>query len=313
MTVGDRNHTPAKKKFSLVPLSEATKTVSKFTTPEAQRRKSRIDYSHWEVFAESSPSPINRGQRQQQQQRQHSGSCGSEPQQWRNTPRTWSVVGKSRRNRDRSQSVHTPDRTIETSELFARQVAKSGASKRLDFKLHLDVPEFKPTASAPATKAAKPCLAPYNPEGGKLKDYAAYFFSQAYGLGDHAVRCHDDVISDAHALTSCSQRAIHEVLYGFSYDDVLGHLRAQVTVYPAKVPNKERNMDLNRSILLDHANALLATKTATKTTTSPTVTIAPTAAAAAVPAAAPSPVWEHAKRFATFAAPAALLLSPFIF
>ena len=173
------------------------------------------------------------------------------------------------------------------------------------------MPEFKPAASALATKAAKPCLAPFNPEGGKLKDYAAYFFSQAYGLGDHAVRCHDDVISDAYALTNCSQRAIHEMLYGFSYDDVLGHLRAQVTVYPAKVPNKERNMDLNRSILLDHANALLATKTATKTTTSPTVTIA--AAVPAVSDAAPSPVWEHARKFATFAAPAALLLSPFIF
>jgi hypothetical protein len=78
----------------------------------------------------------------------------------------------------------------------------------------------------------------------------------------------------------------------FSYDEELGHLRAQVPAYPEKVPNKERNLELNRDRLL-------------------------AAEAVAQPrkqeAAVESPRWNKAKRIASVAMPAALLLSPFIF
>jgi hypothetical protein len=315
VTNGATHQTPQPKtKYVLVPLDSVTKTISKFTTPEYQaRRKSTEDFSNWSNWPTADVS-MNR--------RPHSQSEGSAVD-WKSAPRTWTEKNSRTQGKDRSNSADYPQsaRRLDftkgqrpfmqrNDDEFAmlqqkQYLARHAASKTVS-PFHaspLSLPSSAPSSIAPISymaKAkeqtqAKSCLAPFNPDGGKLKDYAAYFFCQAYGLEDQQTRPHEEIVQDAQALTNCSVRAINEVLYGFSYDDLLCHLRAAVPAYPAKVPNKERNLDLNREILIAYANSLSA----------PAV---PRASTAPV-----SPVWERAKQIATFAAPAALLLSPFIF
>jgi len=67
-----------------------------------------------------------------------------------------------------------------------------------------------------------------------------YFFCQGYGLQGVKKREHAEIIRDAVALTGCSERAIQETLYGYSYEEMLKDLRADVPEYPAKVPNRQR-------------------------------------------------------------------------
>jgi hypothetical protein len=61
----------------------------------------------------------------------------------------------------------------------------------------------------PSEPVVKTCLAPFNPEGGKLKDYAAYLFSQAYGLGEHSSRPHEEVICKTHTHTHTNTQHTH--------------------------------------------------------------------------------------------------------
>lgn len=71
----------------------------------------------------------------------------------------------------------------------------------------------------------------HNPLGGKLVAVAVMFFERAYGLNGHKRIDHDTLKEEMMQLTGCSERAVNAVLYGSSYNEVLGHLRAQIPGY----------------------------------------------------------------------------------
>jgi len=60
---------------------------------------------------------------------------------------------------------------------------------------------------------------------------AVMFFERAYGLNGQKRLDHDTLKKEMMALTGCSERAVHAVLYGSSYSDLLGSLRAQIPGY----------------------------------------------------------------------------------
>jgi len=60
---------------------------------------------------------------------------------------------------------------------------------------------------------------------------AVVFFERAYGLNGQKRIDHDALKNEMMALTGCSERAVHAVLYGSSYSDLLGSLRAQIPGY----------------------------------------------------------------------------------
>jgi len=72
------------------------------------------------------------------------------------------------------------------------------------------------------------------------------FFRKAYGLDNTPRQKHSDVIAEACHITGCSERAIHELLYGHSYDTdtELKALREQVPGYPQKLPQRYRAAEL---------------------------------------------------------------------
>jgi hypothetical protein len=61
------------------------------------------------------------------------------------------------------------------------------------------------------------------------------FFERAYGLNGQKKVDHVTLKQEMMALTGCSERAVQAVLYGSSYNELLGKLRAQV---PGYVPQK---------------------------------------------------------------------------
>jgi len=86
----------------------------------------------------------------------------------------------------------------------------------------------------------------FNPLGGKLQHFAKQFFCEAYGLEGKPRKNHSLIIDEAILLTNCSERAIREVLYGYSYVD-LNPLRTLVPGYPPKVANKNRATQLEQN------------------------------------------------------------------
>jgi hypothetical protein len=98
------------------------------------------------------------------------------------------------------------------------------------------------------------------------------FFERAYGLNGQKRADHDTLKQEMMALTGCSERAVHAVLYGSSYTDLLGTLRAQI---PGYVAQKTSEMEDFTSLPFYHFDGNTATQ--------------PQPDVAAVPSALPSP------------------------
>lgn len=91
----------------------------------------------------------------------------------------------------------------------------------------------------------KPGTKPYGEggPGGNLHDRAVEIFERAYGLGGRKAEDHDTLIQKMQVEVACSERAIKELLYGFSYSKLLESLRSQVRLYPRRptvIGNKNR-------------------------------------------------------------------------
>jgi hypothetical protein len=81
---------------------------------------------------------------------------------------------------------------------------------------------------------------------GDLFSRAVEVFSRAYGLNGFEPEDHAQLMCAVKEEVGCSDRAVMELLYGFSYSDILDDLRAQVRMYPRKpkvIGNKSRNKD----------------------------------------------------------------------
>lgn len=112
-----------------------------------------------------------------------------------------------------------------------------------------------------------------HPLGGMLRSKAVLFFCQAYGLDGHVRRDHDDIIKQAIEETSCSERAIHETLYGHSYSPLLQQYRDLIPGYTPKVNCRLRNTLMKElvPVIKDHdfynfdGNKVSETETATTT------------------------------------------------
>lgn len=116
---------------------------------------------------------------------------------------------------------------------------------------------FVPDSDSSSTAADLcPSAPPRFPEGGKLKDLCSYLFCQAYGLRGVMRRPHEEVVRDAMALTGCSERAIQECLYGHSYTDQLGEVRAMIPVYPSKVRSRGRAQAMEEILKNLHSHPL---------------------------------------------------------
>lgn len=79
--------------------------------------------------------------------------------------------------------------------------------------------------------------------GGDLHLRAYEYFERAYGLNGYAVEDHKTLIATVQQEVGCSERAVKELLYGWSYSDLLEELREQIFLYPRKpiiVGNKNR-------------------------------------------------------------------------
>jgi hypothetical protein len=253
-------------------------------TRPSSLRKNSGDYSHWDAWPEDDNNVS-------QNRRPHSSSEGDivDHKTWMSEPRRWTVRGSSNQEGiEKRMSLERANRRRSNSGDVAFQLSNKATQIR-----H----EQKKLLASFNNATTKTNLAPFNPEGGKLRDCAPYFFSAAYGLGGHNIRSHDDVIREAQALTNCSMCAIQDLLYGYSYADVLAHLRTQVQAYPAKVCNKTRDLQRNRSILLGYVAGHFDAqrRTAQHAHTAPN-----------------SPLWKRAKQI-TNILPEPVLLSPFIF
>lgn len=91
----------------------------------------------------------------------------------------------------------------------------------------------------------KPGTKPYGEggPGGNLHDRAVEIFERAYGLKGRKAEDHDTLIQKMQIEVACSERAIKELLYGFSYSKLLESLRSQVRLYPRRptvIGNKNR-------------------------------------------------------------------------
>jgi len=107
---------------------------------------------------------------------------------------------------------------------------------------------------------------------------AAGFFERAYGLNGQTRVDHAALKEEMMNLTGCSERAVQAVLYGSSYTDLLGVLRAQI---PGYVAQKTSEMEDFTSLPFYNYDG--------NTTTSSQPTEAPTEAPTAAPSEAPSP------------------------
>jgi len=58
---------------------------------------------------------------------------------------------------------------------------------------------------------------------GKLQDLAVDYFQRAYGLGDKPREDHNELCEEAVEITGCSRRAFRELIYGHSYQAILGN------------------------------------------------------------------------------------------
>jgi len=96
----------------------------------------------------------------------------------------------------------------------------------------------------PVPKGTKPYAEGGPP--GDLFSRAVEVFSRAYGLNGFEPEDHAQLMSVVKEEVGCSDRAVMELLYGFSYSDILDDLRAQVRMYPRKpkvIGNKSRNKE----------------------------------------------------------------------
>lgn len=75
---------------------------------------------------------------------------------------------------------------------------------------------------------------------GKLQDLAVEYFQRAYGLGDRPREDHNELCEEAVEVTQCSRRAFRELIYGHSYQAILGPLREMVPGYKPKLPKREQ-------------------------------------------------------------------------
>lgn len=75
---------------------------------------------------------------------------------------------------------------------------------------------------------------------GKLQDLAVDFFERAYGLNSKTREDHNELCTEAIDRTGCSRRAFRELIYGHSYQSILGTLRELVPGYRPKVSKKEQ-------------------------------------------------------------------------
>lgn len=75
---------------------------------------------------------------------------------------------------------------------------------------------------------------------GKLQDLAVEYFQRAYGLGDRPREDHNALCEEAVEVTQCSRRAFRELIYGHSYQAILGPLREMVPGYKPKLPKREQ-------------------------------------------------------------------------
>lgn len=105
-----------------------------------------------------------------------------------------------------------------------------------------------PTGKLESTKPTGPILSGTRPygcggPGGNLELRAAEFFERAYGLNGRTAENHYNLMQIVKTQVQCSDRAVQELFYGFSYSDKLEKLRAQVRLYPRRpdvVGNKNR-------------------------------------------------------------------------
>jgi len=113
--------------------------------------------------------------------------------------------------------VHSPLPSISVSPSSSPSSSPSG-------KLNPTAQEFCPNRKKQT----------HNPLGGKLVTVAVMFFERAYGLNGQKRVDHETLKEEMMSLTGCSERAVQAVLYGSSYNDLLGGLRAQIPNYMAR-------------------------------------------------------------------------------
>lgn len=138
-------------------------------------------------------------------------------------------------------------------------------------RLDVDSNQFAPPPISSGTK-------PYGSggPGGNLETRACEFFERAYGLNGREAENHYVLMQIIKAQVHCSDRAVQELLYGFSYSDKLEDLRAQVRLYPRKpevIGNKNR-LKAKRMEELDALARILDPNYKTRPSAS-TITITP--------------------------------------
>lgn len=111
---------------------------------------------------------------------------------------------------------------------------------------------FGGSCSLKRNRFKKPNTVPRDPSGGKLALQCVVYFCQAYGLGGLDRKRHDLIVNEAVENTGCSERAIHEVLYGHSYGGTLQKYRDMIPGYPPKISHRKRATQLE-AILADRA------------------------------------------------------------
>jgi len=142
---------------------------------------------------------------------------------------------------------------------------------------------------------------------------AVMFFERAYGLNGQKRMEHDTLKQEMMALTGCSERAVHAVLYGSSYTDLLGSLRAQIPGYVAQKTSEMEDFTSLPFYHFDGNTAIsLQSDAVVAASPSPTAPLLATPALLASPSSVSSPLLpspSSALLASHVASPSALLAS----